>query len=231
MHLKSFFLMIALLCTQWSMAQTASNPTMNEINYLALGDSYTIGEAVPSDQNWPQQLVRRLRADGIAIADPQIIAVTGWTTDELQAGIAKEDPQGPYGMVSLLIGVNNQYRGYKIAQYKEEFAALLQQAITFAGGDKSRVFVVAIPDYGVTPFGQKKEPERIDNELRIYNALAAQHCESLGIPFVDIYNVSKEALNNPAMNATDNLHPSTKMYSRWTDVIYPEVKELLEGKE
>lgn len=204
---------------------------MNEISYLALGDSYTIGESVPLDQNWPHQLVRRLRTENIQVSEPQIIAVTGWTTDELQAGIAKENPQGPFGMVSLLIGVNNQYRGYKISQYKEEFAALLQQAIDFAGGDKRRVFVVAIPDYGVTPFGQKKEPERIDNELRIYNALAAQHCESLGIPFIDIFEVSKEALNNPVMSATDNLHPSAKMYSRWVDVIFPEVKKMLEAKE
>jgi lysophospholipase L1-like esterase len=122
------------------------------MRFLALGDSYTIGERVAKNERWPVQLAARLRAHGVPITDPEIIAVTGWTTDELDAGIQAAQPQGPYDLVSLLIGVNNQYRGRSPEEYQAQFADLLQQAIGLAGGDPTRVIVLSIPDWGVTPF-------------------------------------------------------------------------------
>lgn len=198
------------------------------MKYLALGDSYTIGEAVAESERWPHQLVDRLNSDGYEIGIPKIIATTGWTTDELQKAIAEENPSKDYDLVSLLIGVNNQYRGYPIEQYKNEFEALLNQAIEFANGNAKRVFVVSIPDYGVTPFAAEKDPPKIARELDEYNAIAQSFCKDLGVVFVNITDVSKQAADDAALNAEDNLHPSGKMYGLWTDLVYPEVKKLLE---
>ncbi|WP_282298557.1 GDSL-type esterase/lipase family protein, partial [Stenotrophomonas sp. PS02289] len=122
------------------------------LRYLALGDSYTIGEGVAEQGRWPVQLSAALRAAGVDIADPQIIATTGWTTDELDAGIDAAAPQGPFDLVTLLIGVNNQYRGRSVDEYRTQFSALLQRALGFAGQRAQRVLVLAIPDWGVTPF-------------------------------------------------------------------------------
>ena len=131
-------------------------PTERPYRYLALGDSYTIGESVAVDEGWPVQLVTALRTQGINISDPEIIAKTGWTTGELAEGIALAQPQGPYDLVSLLIGVNNQYRGLSEEQYREQFVGLLETAVTLTGNNPNRVFVVSIPDWGVTPFGQRQ---------------------------------------------------------------------------
>jgi len=200
---------------------------MKPFRYLALGDSYTIGEAVPESGSFPAQLVRRLEENtGRKNDQLQIIATTGWTTDELLSGISEAKPSDDFDLVSLLIGVNNQYRGYPRNQYSEEFRKLLQLAITFAGGDPERVFVVAIPDYGCTPYGTEKAAV-IDEELRWYNAEARQIAAEYQIPFSDIYAVSKEAAANPALTASDNLHPSAEMYARWVEVIFPIAKERL----
>ena len=151
---------------------TISCAQKNSISYLALGDSYTIGEAVSEDQRWPVQLTEKLNEAGIKVDDPLIIAKTGWTTNELQEAIAEKNPETDYDLVSLLIGVNNQYRGYPIDQYKKEFKELLLQAVVFADGDTTKVFVVSIPNYGVTPFGMEKGEEKIRQELLVYDAIA-----------------------------------------------------------
>lgn len=197
------------------------------ISYLALGDSYTIGESVPEKDNWPNQLVKKLEVDGYGFQSTRIIATTGWTTDELIAAIDREDLSTQYDLVSLLIGVNNQYREYDIKQYEEEFEFLLQKAILLARNDSRRVFVVGIPDYGVTPFGQKKDPDKIDRDLRKYNSMARDIAKNYNVIFVDIFEVSKMASEDPSLTALDNLHPSSKMYGLWVDEIYPKVKKLL----
>lgn len=197
--------------------------------YLALGDSYTIGEAVAIDERWPHVLQGRLVGDGIKVELPKIIATTGWTTDELQAAIDKETPAKNFDLVSLLIGVNNQYRGYPIDQYKEEFESLLQQAITFANGKPGRTFVLSIPDYGVTPFAATKDPAKIAKELDEYNAIAKVICEKYEVTFVDITPGSRRAAKDPSLVAEDGLHPSGKMYKEWVDAAYPVVKSLLKG--
>lgn len=197
--------------------------------YLALGDSYTIGEAVPADERWPHILQGRLVGDGLKVEMPKIIATTGWTTDELQAAIDKENPAKNYDLVSLLIGVNNQYRGYPIGQYKTEFESLLKQAIAFAQNRAERTFVVSIPDYGVTPFAAEKDPPKIARELDEYNAIAQEICKKYQVAFVDITPGSRRASEDPALVAEDGLHPSGKMYKEWVDAAYPVVKSMLKG--
>ncbi|WP_422361606.1 SGNH/GDSL hydrolase family protein [Reichenbachiella sp.] len=195
--------------------------------YLALGDSYTIGEAVAADERWPHILQGRLVGDGIKVELPKIIATTGWTTDELQAAIDKEKPAKNYDLVSLLIGVNNQYRGYPIDQYKKEFESLLQQAIAFAQDRADRTFVLSIPDYGVTPFAAEKDPPKIARELDEYNAIAKRICDKYEVAFVDITPGSRRAASEPTLVAEDGLHPSGKMYKEWVDAAYPVVKPML----
>ena len=199
------------------------------IPYLALGDSYTIGESVAAEARWPVQLAAALRREGIALADPRIIATTGWTTDELDAAIDEAQPPHDYGFVSLLIGVNNQYRGRGAAEYREQFAALLQRAIGFAGGRRERVLVLSIPDWGVTRFGRDsgRDLARVSRELDQYNAAAREICSQHGVAFVDIVPVSRERGGEAAMLADDGLHPSAAMYAEWTRLALPAARGLL----
>ncbi len=196
------------------------------LSYLALGDSYTIGESVEENERWPVILAEALKAKGFEMASPKIIAKTGWTTDELQEAIAKENLQETFNLVSLLIGVNNQYRGYKFAQYEKEFVELLEQAIAFAGNDSTKVFVVSIPDYGVTPFAAESDMAKIAEELDEYNAYAQSVCEKKNIPFFNITSISKNAKDDLELVASDNLHPSGKMYAQWVDLFANEVENL-----
>ncbi|MEO1253710.1 MAG: SGNH/GDSL hydrolase family protein [Bacteroidota bacterium] len=199
--------------------------------FLALGDSYTIGEAVNVDERWPVQLAKKLRKDSIQI-DPVIVATTGWTTDELQAGIVKSDLDGTFDFVSLLIGVNNQYRGLPIDQYEKEFKQLLDQSIKFAGGNPYRVMVVSIPDYGATPFAKKKmlDEEKIAKELDNYNAIAEKIAKLRDVKFIDITSESRKIKEDASFIASDGLHPSGKMYSRWVDQMYDYVFNNLSSR-
>lgn len=210
---------------------TISCAQKNKISYLALGDSYTIGESVPENLRWPVQLVDQLNNSRFSMAQPEIIATTGWTTDELQTAINEENPSTNYKLVSLLIGVNNQYRGYPIKQYKIEFKKLLEQAISFADGKAERVFVVSIPNYGVTPFGMEKGEDRIRNELLIYDAIADSISSEFNIPFINITPISEKAKTDASYIASDQLHPSGKQYSEWVDLMLPRVKEILNGSK
>lgn len=201
------------------------------MKFLALGDSYTIGESVLPEERWPVQLAARMRARGIEVESPDIIAKTGWTTDELVSGIIRGAPMPPYDLVSLLIGVNNQYRGYSPEAYREEFAALLEQAIDFAGGDPGRVIVLSIPDWGVTPFGANdargRTPAQISAEIALFNTINREETLRLGAHYVDITPISQEAKDDLTLLAPDQLHPSGKMYARWADEALPVVLEIL----
>lgn len=189
--------------------------------YLALGDSYTIGEAVEAAERWPVQLIDSARKVGYPVDNPKIIATTGWTTGELKKGIENEGIEGnTYDFVSLLIGVNNQYRGQDIEIYRQEFEELLLQSIEFAGGSSERVFVVSIPDYGVTPFG-KANAEKIAEELDEYNQIAEDFCSQYKVRYFYITDISRQAKSNPELIASDNLHPSGEMYQLWVERIYP----------
>ena len=197
--------------------------------YLALGDSYTIGEAVPEAGRWPVQLASSMRDEGIALADPRIIATTGWTTDELSAALDEAEPLGEWGFVSLLVGVNNQYRGRGLDNYREEFDALLVRAIGYAGGHADRVMVLSIPDWGVTPFGREdtRGSATIGAQIDAFNAAARELSQARGVRFVDITPVSREHGAEPAMVAGDGLHPSAAMYAEWTRVAEPVARALL----
>lgn len=199
------------------------------LRYLALGDSYTIGEGVAPAQRWPVQLADRLRADGWNMAPPQIIATTGWTTTELQAGIDAAAPQGPFELVSLLIGVNNQYRGRSLDEYRQQFEALLLQAMTFAGGHTARVFVLSIPDWGLTPFARARGSDAalIGAQIDAFNAIAADRCSMHGVRLVDIIATSRDGGDMADMLAEDGLHPSGAMYARWTALALPAARDAL----
>ena len=200
------------------------------LSFLALGDSYTIGEGVPESGRWPVQLAAMLREEGIALADPRIIATTGWTTDELAWGIDGAEPLGEWDFVTLLIGVNNQYRGRSAIDYRGEFETLLQRAVRYARGRADRVLVLSIPDWGVTQFVKttKSTPEQIATELDAYNAATQVVCEAHGVAFVDITPVSRERGAEPEMLADDGLHPSASMYTLWTAQALPVARSLLQ---
>jgi lysophospholipase L1-like esterase len=201
--------------------------------FLALGDSYTIGEGVAPSGRWPMQLADALRERGVAIDDPKIIARTGWTTDELSDAIdvefagAASPPR--FDFVSLLIGVNNQYRGRSVDEYATQFEVLLVRAIGFARGREDRVMVLAIPDWGVTPFGRQsgRDTAKISRELDAYNAAARAICARRGVAFVDIAPVSRARGAEAKMLADDGLHPSSEMYSEWTADALPVALRLL----
>ena len=199
------------------------------MRYLALGDSYTIGEGVPADGRWPVLLARALREEGVALEDPRIIATTGWTTDELSAAMDAAEPLGQWDFVSLLIGVNNQYRGRDVADYRQQFHALLERAIALAGGNTQRVLVLSIPDWGATPFGAAsgRDLEQVASELDAFNACAAELCERHGVCFVDVTGISRERGAEAAMLVEDGLHPSAAMYQLWTDRALPRARRLL----
>ena len=188
--------------------------------FLALGDSYTIGESVGQNERWPEQLTLELAEKSIALAPPTIIAKTGWTTDELQDGINQAPLDYPYDWVSLLIGVNNQYRGLDIETFKEEFENLLSQAIIFSGNKNAHVFVISIPDWGVMPFAKSQNQEKIATEIDDFNQAIYEICIHNNIRFVDITPISRQVSNHPEWIARDGLHPSGEQYAQW-------VKELL----
>ncbi len=198
------------------------------MSYLALGDSYTIGEGVEDAGRWPAQLAARLRDAGIRIGEPRIIATTGWTTDELAAAMDAAEPLGDWDFVSLLIGVNNQYRGRSVDEYAGEFHRLLRRAITLAGGRAQRVLVLSIPDWGVTPFARNelRSPRRIAQELDAYNAAARELCMAEGVAFVDITAISRTG-ETADMLAADGLHPSALQYARWAEAALPLARRLL----
>jgi len=197
-------------------------------SYLALGDSYTIGEKVLPEENFPNQVVTILRDKGFDFAAPKIVAKTGWTTDELQNNINNHSFIPPYDIVTLLIGVNNQYRGRPVDTYKPEFENLLKQAIQFAGGKADHVIVISIPDWGVTPFASGRDRDQIAREIDEYNAANKTISENYKVNFIDITSLTREAANDLSLLAADGLHPSAKEYKRWSEKLADKIKALIQ---
>lgn len=221
-----------LTATETAVPSSTISPTAEvPLRFLALGDSYTIGERVAEAERWPVLLIDRLRVQGINIEDAEIVAKTGWTTDELAAGIADSGIQGTYDAVSLLIGVNNQYRGRPQAEYREQVVDLLNQAIAFADGDPEKVFVVSIPDWGVTPFASRRDSAAIGSEIDAFNAINHEEAVKAGVTYIDITPISRRAPDEPELIAADGLHPSGKMYAAWVDLMEPVVVRILANKE
>jgi lysophospholipase L1-like esterase len=185
--------------------------------YLALGDSYTIGESLQLKDNFPYQTVYLLKEKGLQMTEPVIVAKTGWTTDELMDAIEKRQIKGQFDFVSLLIGVNNQYRGRDITVYQNEFEQLLQQAIAFAGGSTNHVFVLSIPDWGVTPFAAGRDLAKITIEIDQFNAVNKKISDQYKVNYIEITAGTREASKDPSLVAEDKLHPSRKEYARWAE--------------
>jgi lysophospholipase L1-like esterase len=198
-----------------------------EISYLALGDSYTIGESVAESERWSVQLAEMLRKEGISLTKPDIIARTGWTTAELADAIRSSANNKKYALVSLLIGVNNQYRGQSLETYRTEFADLLKTATSFAGENPKKVMVLSIPDWGVTPFATGRDRQQIADEIDAFNAVAQEECRKAGISYVDITPLSRQASDDLTLVASDQLHFSGKMYQQWAEQALPVAKGLL----
>ncbi|MEN9883794.1 MAG: hypothetical protein RLZZ420_1011 [Bacteroidota bacterium] len=208
--MKRIFNLLILLLMQYKIdAQDKA------LTFLALGDSYTIGESVPIYENFPYQTVQLLRRSGIAVHAPEIVAKTGWTTDELMAGIDRTTFEISYDIVTLLIGVNNQYRGKDPSTYEKEFEKLLNKAIAFAGGNKQHVFVLSIPDWGATPFAASRDRIKIGNEIDRFNSINKTITDGAGIAYISITEGSREATSNASLVAKDGLHPSGLEYGRW----------------
>lgn len=200
------------------------------LTYLALGDSYTIGESVAQKDSFPFQLVEQLNKKGFFFTAPKIIAKTGWTAHELQEGIKQaNDIAATYDVVTLLIGVNNQYRGYAISDYRKEFKELLQTAINFADGNKKRVFVVSIPDWSITAFGKSsgRDQKAVAKEIDEFNKVNKKETLAMGISYTDITPGSRRAANTVSLIANDGLHPSGKMYAEWAAALAPKVSSSL----
>ncbi|MBO9202221.1 MULTISPECIES: SGNH/GDSL hydrolase family protein [Niastella] len=204
-------------------------PMAHTYSYLALGDSYTIGEGVPVYENFPYQTVQRLRKAGFALQAAEIAAKTGWTTDELQAGIDNSSFLNTYEVVSLLIGVNNQYRGRSLSEYTQQFESLLQQAIRFAGNQADRVFVLSIPDWGVTPFARNngKNAATVAQEIDGFNAVNRSLAEKYAVHYIDITPGTRLAANDGSLLAADELHPSGKEYGLWAEKLALAIKNVL----
>ncbi len=226
------FFLFSLLLPHASMTQTLQ--IQSPVRFLALGDSYTIGESVAPILRWPVQLSDSLEARGITTDTLRIIATTGWRTDNLINAIKNQHLTNQnYNLVSLLIGVNNQYQGRPFSQYVTEFPALVDSAIRYAGGDKSHVFIVSIPDYAYTPFGQQSSnPGQISVEIDQYNTYAKQIADNLQIAFFDITPISRLGLQHPNYVANDGLHPSGIQYTEWVKLILAYIdNEITQTKE
>lgn len=198
--------------------------------YLALGDSYTIGEGVTDQECWPNQLVGLLRSHHVEIGDAHIIARTAWTTDELSDAIGAEGPKGPFDLVTLLIGVNDQYRSRPVQSFATEFAALLRRARKLGGNRPARTIAISIPDWGATPFAEGRDRTLIAGEIEAYNAQANELAIAAGARWVDITTISRDMLTDSTLVAVDGLHPTGALYRRWAEHILPGALAVLSNK-
>lgn len=198
--------------------------------YLALGDSYTIGEGVDPTLRWPSQLAALLEREGVSVGDPVVVARTGWTTDELSVGIEEAGPMGPFGLVSLLIGVNNQYRGRGPGEYRAQFRSLLLRGVDLAGGNSGRVLVLSIPDWGATPFAAGRDREAIARQVDAFNEANLAESRNAGARYLDVTGISRQVAVDPTLVAEDGLHPSGAMYARWAREAMPLALEALQGE-
>ncbi len=219
------FLVFLMACN--TNQQKEKETQSQTIKYLALGDSYTIGESVLETERWPNQLVESLKNKNIKIDKAKILAKTGWTTDELLIAIKDSSLAETYDLVSLLIGVNNQYRGWPAENFRKEFITLLNTSIAFAGNNPAKVFVVSIPDWGVTPFAQDRNAQQIASEINLFNKISEDECLKKNVLFINITDISRNVQLDAELVATDGLHPSGKMYSQWVQRMLPDILNIL----
>ena len=198
----------------------------NTSKFLALGDSYTIGQSVETNERWPVQFLKELKTSTSAIDTLQIIAQTGWRVDQLNEAMNNSDLEAPYGLVSLLIGVNNQYQGQKANSFKPEFIEILERSLKLVDNRKERLFVVSIPDWGASPYGATLNRTQISKEIDEFNSVLKEESEKRGIRYFNITTISRRALTDNSLIASDRLHPSGKMYKLWVDKIIPVISKI-----
>ncbi len=218
-----FFILILFT----SISGVSEQKNNKQIRYLALGDSYTIGENVKPQQSIPYQLSSKLRKNGYNIKEPVIIAKTGWTTCNLLSGIENYNSNIKFDVVTLLIGVNNQFQGRNIEQYRSEFKIILNKSIKFADNSNKNVIVFSIPDWGVTPFADGLDRKKISQEIDKFNEVNQQESQKAGVHYINVTSISRQAAFDPTLLAVDGLHPSGKMYKKWVDITYPIVIKML----
>jgi lysophospholipase L1-like esterase len=221
-----FILLVFAGCSPNTATPVSGEDKMPPVRYLALGDSYTIGESVPETERWPIQLAKLLENEGLAV-EVTVIARTGWTVDELWQGIQTREIDPPYDLVSLLIGVNDQYRGYEVQDYRKHFIFLLNKTIEYAGGEPDRVTVLSIPDWGVTPFAAGRDREQVARQIDEFNSVNRAESEKAGVHYMDITPISWDAAGDESLTAPDGLHPSGKMYALWAEKVLPRALEIL----
>lgn len=219
MNTKRFVLTLTLGLLLF-VGAAAQDSTQKIKTFLALGDSYTIGESVAVELRWPMQLVQALDTEQSTIK-PTLIAKTGWTTDELLEGINQAVLDDSYDYVSLLVGVNNQYRGRSAASFEPEFTTLLNRAIALSKNKTDGVFVLSIPDWGVMPFAEGRDRKQIAHEIDAYNTRIEKICKACGVRYFNITEISRQASENADLIAVDGLHPSGVMYAAWVQAILP----------
>ena len=202
-------------------------PAVADVRILSLGDSYTIGEAVAAEDAWPTRLAALLRRQGMRVAPPTVIARTGWTTDELASAIREANPAPSYDIVTVLVGVNDQYRGHRMEDYRDKFRTLLDTAVGFAGGRADRVIVLSIPDWGATPFAAGRDRADIARAIDGFNAANRAETSRARARYVDVAAVSRRVPAEPDLVAADGLHPSGRMYAEWAGLVLPEVRAAL----
>lgn len=217
--LCSFIQQRAISLTYHTNMNSQDSTAGHTLNYLALGDSYTIGEAVAADHSYPYQLAVALNKKGQRISSPTIIAKTGWRTDELIQGIANANLSQKFNIVSMLIGVNNQYQNIDTAIYRTEFVQLLKTCIAFAKDNKHHVFILSIPDWGVTPFANGRNLEKIAEQIDDYNRINKEESKKAGVNYVNITSLYRDIGDDPAYLSSDKLHPSAKMYEKWAKLL------------
>lgn len=216
--MKKYFLIVLSL-----LISTTAYMQNKPLRYLAIGDSYTIGESVLPSKNFPNQTTALLKKAGMAIEEPTIIAKTGWTTDELQEQLNRTRLAVPFDFVTLLIGVNNQYRGRSSEEYAKQFEELLQQAVGYAGGKANHVIVLSIPDWGVTPFAEGRDRKQIAAAIDLFNSINERISKRYKVHYINITPFTREAGTDKTLVAKDGLHPSAKDYARWAE----KVKEVM----
>lgn len=219
----------AAIC--FSFIEINKNHIMNNnskiYHILCIGDSYTIGEGMAAEDCFPNQTISILKSSGINFDELKIIAKTGWTTDELMSAIHEENPKSNYDFVTLLIGVNNQYRGRSSEEYRTDFLKLLKMAIGFAQGKPNHVIVISIPDWGVTPFADGRDRKKIAEEIDLFNSINKKETEALKAYYIDITPESRKAASDLSLVADDKLHPSAKMYKDWAKLVADVIKSEL----
>jgi len=226
-YLRIFWVVLMAALLSACAAPTATDQDAARV--LALGDSYTVGEGLSAEQSWSAQLSRALEAEETAVGELQVIARTGWTSEALLSALQEADPQGPYHLVTVMVGVNDQFNSLSIDAYRANLRALIERAVSLAGGDAARVIVLSIPDWSASPAGAQFALQRVPLEIARFNQVCQEEAQRAGTRYVDVTPLSLLMSEREEYSAPDGLHPSGEQYRAWVELILPEARAALGG--